>query len=168
MFIESRVIVVKKAVYKGLQKRVRPGVRIRYGVVAGAFGIATNVVLFLIKLLIGLLANSITIIADAINNLSDAGSSIFTMVGFKLSNRPADKDHPYGHARYEQITALLVAILVLCIGILFAKSSVDKIISPQELNISLANFVILIIAVALKLIQMLTYLTSRKLSPRKR
>lgn len=154
--------LLKKLFIKDYKNVSDPGVRIRYGVVAGAFGIATNVVLFLIKLLIGLLANSITIIADAINNLSDAGSSIFTMVGFKLSNRPADKDHPYGHARYEQITALLVAILVLCIGILFAKSSVDKIISPQELNISLATFVILIIAVALKLIQMLTYLDFAK------
>ena len=118
--------------------------------------------MFVIKILVGLIANSITIIADAVNNLSDAGSSIFTLVGFKLSNRPADKDHPFGHARYEQITALLVAILILCIGVLFAKSSIDKIINPQEIYISAATYVVLCAAIVLKLVQMLTYLDFAK------
>jgi len=154
--------LLKKLFIKDYKNVSDPAVRIRYGVVAGAFGIVTNVVLFFIKLVIGLVSNSITIIADAVNNLSDAGSSIFTLVGFKLSNRPADKDHPYGHARYEQITALLVAILVLCIGALFAKSSIDKIIQPQELNISIATYTVLAAAILLKLIQMLTYLDFSK------
>ncbi len=149
--------MLKRLFIKDYNNTSDPAVRIRYGVVAGGFGIATNLFLFVIKIVIGLLANSITIVAEAVNNLSDAGSSILTMVGFKLSNRPADKDHPYGHARYEQITALLVAILVLCIGALFAKSSVDKIISPQELSISAITYVILLIALVVKLIQMFTY-----------
>ncbi len=154
--------MLKRLFIKDYKNTSDPAVRIRYGVVAGAFGIATNILLFVIKIIIGLLANSITIVAEAVNNLSDAGSSILTMIGFKLSNRPADKDHPYGHARYEQITALLVAILVLCIGVLFAKSSVDKIIRPQELSISVVTYVILVIAIAVKLVQMLTYLDFAK------
>ena len=147
--------MLKRLFIKDYKNTSDPAVRIRYGVVAGAFGIATNLLLFVIKIIIGLLANSITIVAEAVNNLSDAGSSILTMIGFRLSNRPADKDHPYGHARYEQITALLVAILVLCIGVLFAKSSVDKILRPQELSISVVTYVILVIAIVVKLVQML-------------
>lgn len=154
--------MLKKLFIKDYKNTADPSVRIRYGVVAGGFGIVTNLILFVIKLLIGIFANSITIVAEAVNNLSDAGSSIMTMVGFKLSNRPADKDHPYGHARYEEITSLLVAILVLCIGVLFAKSSIDKIINPQELSISVATYVILVIALAMKLWQMLTYLDFAK------
>ncbi len=155
-------MLLKKLFIKDYQNVSDPAVRNKYGVVAGAFGIVTNIVLFVIKILVGLIANSITIIADAVNNLSDAGSSIFTLVGFKLSNRPADKDHPFGHARYEQITALLVAILILCIGVLFAKSSIDKIINPQEIYISAATYVVLCAAIVLKLVQMLTYLDFAK------
>lgn len=150
--------MIKKLFIKDYKNTSDPKVRINYGVTAGIFGIITNALLFAIKLAIGLLAGSITIVAEAVNNLSDAGSSVMTMIGFKLSNRPADKDHPYGHARYEQITALLVAMLVLSIGVLFAKSSIDKIINPQELYISTATYVVLIIAVLMKLYQMLTYL----------
>lgn len=150
--------LIKKLFIKDYKNTSDPKVRISYGVTAGVFGIVTNAILFAIKLIIGLLAGSITIVAEAVNNLSDAGSSVMTMIGFRLSNRPADKDHPYGHARYEQITALLVAMLVLSIGVLFAKSSIDKIIRPQELSISAATYIVLIIAVLMKLIQMLTYL----------
>ena len=112
--------MLKRLFIKDYQNTQDVNVRNRYGIVSGIFGIATNVLLFAIKLLIGLISNSITIIADAINNLSDAGSSVMTIIGFKISGKPADKDHPYGHARFEQITALLVALLVLCIGVLFA------------------------------------------------
>ena len=150
--------MLKRLFIKDYKNVNDPDVRERYGVVAGLFGITTNFILFVIKLLIGLISNSITIIADAVNNLSDAGSSILTMIGFKLSNRPADKDHPFGHARYEEITALIVAILVMCIGVLFAKSSLDKIITPQELTINAVTYAVLVIAVVLKLIQFLTYI----------
>lgn len=154
--------MIKKLFIKNYNNTSDPKVRIDYGVTAGIFGIITNAMLFAVKLIIGLLAGSITIVAEAVNNLSDAGSSVMTMIGFKLSNRPADKDHPYGHARYEQITALLVAMLVLSIGVLFAKSSIDKIIAPQELSISTATYVVLVIAILMKLYQMLTYLDFAK------
>lgn len=95
MTISTRVIILlKKLFIKDYQNTSDPQVRIRYGIAAGVFGVLTNVVLFLFKLLVGLMSNSITVIADAVNNLSDACSSVFTMVGFKLSSRPADKDHP--------------------------------------------------------------------------
>ncbi len=150
--------MLKRLFIKDYQNTQDVNVRNRYGVVSGIFGIATNFLLFAIKLLIGLISNSITIIADAINNLSDAGSSVMTIIGFKISGKPADKDHPYGHARFEQITALLVALLVLCIGVLFAKGSVEKIITPEDVTITVATYVILVIAIALKLVQMFTYL----------
>ncbi len=154
--------MLKKLFIKDYKNTSDPSVRNRYGVVSGTFGIATNILLFGIKLIIGLISNSITIIADAINNLSDAGSSVMTIIGFKISGKPADKDHPYGHARFEQITALLVAILVLCIGVLFAKSSIEKIITPEEVAISVATYIILVAAIAIKLIQMFTYLDFAK------
>lgn len=154
--------MIKKLFIRNYKNTSDPEVRIAYGVTAGIFGIVTNVLLFIIKLVIGLLAGSITIVAEAVNNLSDAGSSVMTMIGFKLSNRPADKDHPYGHARYEQITALLVAMLVLSIGVLFAKSSIDKIINPEELLISTATYIVLAVAIILKLYQMFTYLDFAK------
>ncbi len=154
--------MLKKLLIKDYQNVTDPIVRERYGTVSGIFGILTNFVLFAIKLIIGLVSNSITIIADGVNNLMDVGSSVLTMLGFKLSSKPADKDHPYGHARFEQITALLVALLVLCIGVLFAKSSVEKIITPQELSLSWMTYVTLIAAIILKLVQMLTYLDFSK------
>lgn len=160
--MKEGIRVLKRLFIKDYKNTSDPNVRNRYGVVSGIFGIVTNFVLFLIKLIIGLVSNSITIIADAINNLSDAGSSVLTMIGFKLSGKPADKDHPYGHARYEQITALLVAILVLCIGVLFAKGSVEKIFTPEELSISVVTYITLIAAIILKLVQMFTYLDFAK------
>lgn len=161
-FGKEVIKVLKRLFIKDFNNTSDPKVRNRYGVVSGVFGIVTNFLLFLIKLIIGLISNSITIIADAINNLSDAGSSVLTMIGFKLAGKPADKDHPYGHARYEQITALLVAILVLCIGVLFAKGSVEKIFAPEELSISAVTYITLVAAIILKLVQMFTYLDFAK------
>lgn len=154
--------MLKKLFIKDYQNTCDPAVRERYGTVSGAFGIVTNIVLFVIKLLIGLFSNSITIIADAVNNLTDVGSSVLTMLGFKLSSKPADKEHPYGHARYEQVTALLIALLVLSIGVLFAKSSIEKIISPEELSFGIVTYLTLIAAIVLKLVQMLVYLDFAK------
>ncbi len=154
--------MLKKLFIKDYKNTENPNVRNRYGAVAGAFGIFTNILLFFIKLIIGLLSGSITVVADAINNLSDAGSSVLTLIGFKLAGRPADEDHPYGHARYEQIIALLIAVLVLCIGVLFAKGSIDKIITPAELTLNLTTYIVLLVAVGIKLIQMFTYLDFAK------
>lgn len=104
---------IRKLFVKDYQDTQNPKVRTRYGLSAGIFGIVTNAILFAFKLAIGLIGNSITIVADAINNLSDAGSSVVTLVGFKLSAAPPDKDHPFGHARYEYIASLFVSVVVL-------------------------------------------------------
>ena len=118
--------MLKKLFIKDYKNVENPQVRNRYGIVAGIFGIVTNLILFLIKLVIGLLANSITIMADAFNNLSDLGSCIVTILGFKLANKPADKEHPYGHARYEYITGIIVSLLMLVMGGIFLKTSDRK------------------------------------------
>lgn len=139
-----------------------PKVRKSYGTVAGAFGILTNLLLFVTKLVIGLASNSITVIADAVNNLSDSVSAVLTVVGFKIAGKPADKKHPYGHARFEQVTALIVTMIVLCIGVLFAKSSIEKIISPEEITVSTLTYVLLAMAIIVKFIQMLVYIDFAK------
>lgn len=149
--------MLKKLFIKCYENVEDPTVRNKYGVVAGYFGIITNLLLFLIKLIIGLLTNSITILADAFNNLSDFGSCIVTILGFKLANKPADKEHPYGHARYEYITGIIVSLLMLVMGVIFLKTSIGKIISPEEIKISFATYLVLIIAVLGKVLQMVVY-----------
>lgn len=139
--------------------------RIKYGITAGILGITSNVVLCAAKLIVGFIGNSITIIADAVNNLSDALSSVITVFGFRISARPADKEHPFGHHRYEQISALIVAIIVLAIGVLLGKSSIEKIITPEETTVTALTYVVLSVAIVLKLVQMAMYLYfSRKIS----
>lgn len=149
--------MLKKLFIKCYENVEDSTVRNKYGVVAGYFGIITNLLLFLIKLIIGLLTNSITILADAFNNLSDFGSCIVTILGFKLANKPADKEHPYGHARYEYITGIIVSLLMLVMGVIFLKTSIGKIISPEEVKISFATYLVLIIAVLGKVLQMVVY-----------
>lgn len=150
--------LVKKLFIKDYKMTEKPNVRFKYGVTAGIIGIFSNVLLFAGKIAVGLIGNSITVIADAVNNLSDAGSSVITVFGFKMSSKPADKEHPYGHARFEYISGLFVAFIVLAIGLLLAKSSVEKIITPEEISISVITYVVLGMAVAIKLFQMLLYL----------
>lgn len=133
-------------------------VRRKYGIVSGIFGIVTNVLLFIIKLILGFFVNSITIMADAFNNLSDSCSSIITIIGFKISSKPADKEHPYGHARYEYIAGIIVAFLVFFVGITFIKSSIQKIIFPEEVNLGVITYITLIIAIFIKFLQMLVYI----------
>lgn len=152
----------KKLFIKNYEDVANPNVRFRYGIVAGIFGIISNLVLCGLKLLVGLLSGSITIIADAVNNLSDAGSSVVTVFGFKLSSRPADKEHPYGHARWEYISGFMVAFLVLAIGVLLAKSSIEKIISPTDISVSAVTYAVLAVAIAVKLVQMFIYLDFAK------
>ena len=148
---------IRKLFIKDYQDVQNPKVRFRYGLCAGIFGIVSNALLCVFKLIVGVIGNSITIIADAINNLSDAGSSVVTLVGFKLSSTPADKDHPFGHARYEYVTSLLVSVTVLFIGILLLKSSIEKCITPEEVSVSVYTYVVLGVAIAMKLVQMLIY-----------
>lgn len=153
---------IRKLFIKDYQDTQNPKVRFRYGLVAGIFGIISNALLCVFKLIVGVVGNSITIIADAINNLSDAGSSVVTLVGFKLSATPPDIDHPFGHARYEYITSLLVSVTVLFIGILLLKSSIEKCITPEEVSVSVYTYIVLGVAIAMKLVQMLIYLDFSK------
>lgn len=147
----------RKAFIKDYENVTDPKVRNRYGVCAGIIGIISNAILFVIKIVAGIIGGSITIIADAINNLSDAGSSVVTLVGFKLSSTPPDKDHPFGHARYEYVTGLLVSMMVLFLGVALLKSSVEKVINPTPVEVSVFTYVVLSVSIVLKLVQMLVY-----------
>ena len=118
---------------------------------AGLVGIGANVVLFAGKLLAGILSGSVSITADAMNNLSDASSSVVTLVGFRLAERPADEDHPYGHARYEYLSGLAVAVMILFIGLELAKASVGKILHPTEVSMDILSIAILGGSMAVKL-----------------
>jgi len=128
-----------------------PKVRSAYGKLSGAVGIAVNLVLCAAKFLVGLLTGSITVTADAVNNLSDAGSSIITLFGFKLSEKPADKEHPYGHGRIEYISALTVSIFVIIMGVELLKSSVEKIRTPEAVEFSLTAVAVLAVSILGKL-----------------
>lgn len=129
------------------------GVREKLGRLAGVAGIASNILLFIAKLAIGLLSGSISILADAINNLSDSASSIITLVGFRLSAMPADSRHPYGHARYEYLSGLAVSCIILVIGAQFLISSFRKVLNPEPVDFSTAIVIVLILSIAVKLWQ---------------
>ncbi len=132
-------------------------VRGRYGKFAGIMGIVSNFLLFLIKITAGLLFQSISITADAVNNLSDSGSSIVTLIGFKISGKPADEKHPFGHARMEYISGLIVSFIILLIGVQLVQSSIMKIIHPVQAEFSTLLVVILLISILIKLWQFLFY-----------
>ena len=118
---------------------------------SGIVGIVCNLLLFAGKLTVGTLAGSVSITADALNNLSDASSSIVTLLGFKLAERPADADHPYGHARFEYLSGLAVSAMIIIIGFELAKSSLDKIIHPQSVEFSPVIAVVLVCSILVKL-----------------
>lgn len=128
-----------------------PAVHTSIGKMAGFTGICCNILLFLGKLLAGLLSGSVSILADAINNLSDAGSSLVTLLGFYLAQRPADKEHPYGHARYEYLSGLVVSALILVIGLELGKSSFEKILHPQPILATPVVWGVLTVSLCLKL-----------------
>ena len=140
-----------KLFIKDCDKVNDPKIRTKYGILSGGVGIFINIVLCCIKFAIGFFTNSIAITADAANNLSDAGSSAVTLIGFKLSGKPADKEHPFGHGRTEYITAFIVALFIIFMGIEFLKSSVEKIITPEPVKFSLASAIILGSSILLKL-----------------
>ena len=128
-----------------------PEVRKAYGRLAGGVGIACNLLLSAGKLAAGLLAGSIAVMADAVNNLSDAASSVITLVGFRLSGKPADKEHPFGHARFEYIAGLAVAIIVLVVGVELGRSSLEKIMNPEPVAFSWLTFAILAASILVKM-----------------
>ena len=128
-----------------------PAVRTAYGNLAGAVGIFCNVLLCAAKLAVGTLFGSISITADAVNNLSDASSSVITLVGFRLSAKPADDEHPYGHARIEYLAGLAVSVMILVIGVELARSSIGKILSPTAVEFSLVTVAVLLLSIGVKL-----------------
>ncbi len=141
--------IIKKFI-KNYEDTDSPSVRASYGRVSGIFGILGNFFLFLAKLIIGSLSGSVSITADAINNLSDASSSLITLAGFKLASKPADEKHPYGHARIEYFSALIVSVLILVIGVELGKSSIEKILHPEAVEFSLALVLVLVLSMAVK------------------
>ena len=122
-------------------------VRARYGILSGAVGVVLNVLLFAAKLLIGAVTHSIAITADALNNLSDAGNSCISVLGFRLSTKPADQEHPYGHGRVEYIAGMVVALVIMYMGIELIKNSVQKIIHPEPLLFSWASVLVLVLSI---------------------
>lgn len=136
---------------KDYQDSANPKVRGRIGRLCGIIGILCNALLCAGKLMIGTISGAVSITADAMNNLSDAASSIVTLVGFKLAERPADEDHPYGHARYEYLSGLAVAAMILIIGFELGKSSLAKIFNPTPVVVSIPLFVVLVGSILVKL-----------------
>lgn len=125
--------------------------RAAVGRLSGVVGIFTNLLLALLKLFIGTVSGSISVTADAMNNLSDASGSVVTLIGFKLAEKPADPDHPYGHARFEYLSGLLIAALIILIGFELAKSSVNKIINPTAVTFSIPFLIVLLFSILAKL-----------------
>lgn len=129
----------------------KPSVRSSYGKFAGFVGIICNSILFISKILIGTFSGSVSITADAFNNLSDASSSIISLLGFKLSEKPADAEHPYGHGRYEYLSALSVAVLIILIGFELLKTSIQKILNPSGVGFNFVLVLVLSLSVLVKL-----------------
>ncbi len=140
-----------KKTLKGNTDYNNKDVRIKVGYLASIVGLVINILLSTIKLSIGVLISSVSVIADGINNLSDTASSIITIVGFKLSAKPADKEHPYGHGRLEYISALMVAFMVILVGFQFIQTSYDRIINPLPVKFEVFSFVILVISIGSKI-----------------
>ena len=150
-----------KLFIKNYQDTSNEKVRVQYGILSGIVGIITNLILCGIKVFAGILSSSLSIIADGINNLSDAASSVVTMIGFKLSSAPADEEHPFGHERIEYISGMIVAIIIILVGCLLLKQSIDKIINPTEVEATLVTYIILSVSILVKLWQSIFY---RKMS----
>lgn len=127
-----------------------PSVRRNYGYLGSCTGITLNILLFLCKLAAGIISGSVSVTADAFNNLSDAGSSVMSLIGFRMAGKAADKEHPFGHGRMEYISGLVISFIIMMMGIELGKSSVSKIFSHEELNFSVLAFIILIVSVAVK------------------
>lgn len=140
-----------KLFVKNYEQAQLPEVRASYGKLSGMVGIVCNILLFGVKFLLGTLTASVAITADAFNNLGDASSGIVSFLGFKMASRPADKEHPYGHARYEYLAGLTVCVLILVIGVELLKESFLKIMKPQPVVFSWVTIVVLLSAIGVKL-----------------
>ena len=131
--------------------------RTMIGKLAGYLGLLSNALLFVAKFLIGLSAQSVSIMADAINSLSDTASSFLTLIGFRIAAKPADREHPYGHERFEYISGFVVSLLITFVGFQFLKNAFEKIIAPEPIRLSPWLFIVLILSIGLKLWQGLMY-----------
>ena len=144
-----------KAFVKDYKNTENSAVRAKCGALSGWVGIFCNIFLFIAKLVAGFLAGSVSVMADAVNNLSDASSSLISLFGFKLSGKPADKEHPYGHARFEYLSALMVSILICVIGVELLRSCFDKILNPTATDFGAVSVSILVVSIGIKLWMML-------------
>ncbi len=151
-----------KLFIKNKDKTDDTATRTAYGNLSSIVGIVCNVILFILKLIAGTLSGSVSIVADAVNNLSDASSSVVNLIGFKLASKPADDEHPYGHGRYEYLAALTVAVLVMIIGYETLMSGIGKIIEPTAVDLSLLTIIILILSMLFKLWLMLFFTKAGK------
>ncbi|MDD2494711.1 MAG: cation diffusion facilitator family transporter [Tissierellia bacterium] len=143
-------ILIKKFI-KNYEDVKNSSVREAYGKLGSIVGIIVNIILSFSKISIGTIFNSIAITADGVNNLSDASSSIITYIGFKLSGMPADKNHPFGHARFEYLSGLIVSFAIIILGVELIKTSFDKIINPVEIDYSILMIIVLIFSIVVKI-----------------
>lgn len=143
-------ILVKKFI-KNYDKIDDGKVRESYGILSSIVGIVCNVILFIVKFIVGTVANSISIISDGFNNLSDCASCVVTIFGYKMAAKPADKDHPFGHGRVEYLTSLVIAMVIMLVGFELLKSSATKIIEPEELSFSVVACVMLVMSILVKI-----------------
>lgn len=136
---------------KETEEYEKPQIRRMYGVLCSLFGVFLNIILFGIKLYAGIATGSMAIMADGFNNFSDAGSSVVTLIGFKFASMKPDREHPFGHGRFEYVSGLIVAILIILVGFELARSSVEKIWNPEPVETSKAAVIILIVSIIIKL-----------------
>ena len=148
---KEMIDLLLKRFIKDYDKTKNPEVRTRYGVFAGIVGIICNLILFLAKIIAGVLTASVSIMADAVNNLSDAGSSIVTLIGFKLAGKPADYEHPYGHGRIEYISGFIVSGAIIIMGFELLTTSFRKILHPTPLEVSVSSLIILVLSILMKM-----------------
>lgn len=139
------------------QLRKKTDLRIAFGAFAGKVGLFSNLLLFISKLLIGLISGSVSIMADAMNNLSDTVSSVLTLVGFYISGKPADKEHPYGHERFEYISGMMVSLLITFVGFQFLTTSIERIREPKSISVTPIILIVLVLSILFKIWQGLFY-----------
>ncbi|MBO0470606.1 cation transporter [Enterococcus sp. DIV0242_7C1] len=139
------------------KQQKKSDIRTAFGIFAGIMGLLSNLLLFVSKLLIGLVSGSVSIMADAMNNLSDTVSSVLTLVGFYISGKPADKEHPYGHERFEYISGMLVSLLITFVGFQFFMTSIDRIRDPQSIKVTPVILVVLLLSILIKVWQGVFY-----------
>lgn len=137
------ITLLSKIFIRNREDTSSPAVRSAFGTLCGIMGIILNIVLFGIKMLAGILSGAISIMADAFNNLTDAGSSVITLIGFRMSGQKPDRDHPFGHGRIEYVSGLIVSMLIILVGFELGKTSLEKIITPEPVEFSIATVIIL-------------------------